>query len=236
MTAPVRARSLGYRAVKADILDRIHQGDWGPGTQLPAEAEIAAGMGISRATVNRALQELAVEGIVERRRRAGTVVRRAPIRAARFSIPILRDEIAATGASYRYVLLDRSERAAPRWLRARLSLPDAAPVLRLSCLHAAGPTPYAAEERWISLGALPEARGVDFAATAPTEWLIATVPYSEVEVSLFARAADPASAAALGVPAGSALLATERTTWWEGRALTHVRLTFHPGYRLTTRY
>lgn len=61
--------------------------------------------GAARATVSRAMRELADDGIVERRRKTGTRVRLSPIRQARFGIPVVKTEIEEAGAAYRYALV-----------------------------------------------------------------------------------------------------------------------------------
>ncbi|MCU9847188.1 GntR family transcriptional regulator [Defluviimonas sp. WL0024] len=225
-----------YRDVKADILRRITEGHWAPGTLLPGEVELAESFGVARATVNRAMRELTDEGLLERRRKAGTRVRPMPLRSARFEIPLVRAEIEATGAVYRYALLSRDARQAPDWLRARLGLAKGARALHLACLHSADGAPYQFEDRWISLTALPAAEEADFAASGPNEWLVKAVPYSEVEISFLATAADPRIAGYLSMDPGEPVFTAERTTWWEGRGITHVRLYFARGHRMTTRY
>lgn len=236
MTDQQSMEKPGFRALMAAIRGRIEAGEWGQGGRMPTEAELAAEYGCGRLTVNRALRELSDEGLIDRRRRAGTRVRLSPRREARFTIPKVRDEIEATGASYRYTYLGHVERAAPDWLRGRMGLMPDDRVLHVRCLHSADGQPWQAEDRWISLVALPAARWADFRTLAPTEWLIAAVPYSEVEVSFLAVEADDEAAVALECDVGTALFAAERTTWWQGQAITHVRLTFRPGHRMTTRY
>ncbi|MEZ5732970.1 MAG: GntR family transcriptional regulator [Paracoccaceae bacterium] len=225
-----------YREVKAAILTRITSGDWGPGTLLPGEVDLAQSFGVARATVNRAMRELSEEGFLDRRRKAGTRVRASPLRAARFEIPIVRAEIEATGAAYRYALLEREVLRAPDWLRGRLGVLKGAKVLHLMCLHSAGGAPYQLEDRWINLGALPEAERADFTESGPNEWLISAVPFSEVEISFLATAAEGAVAGYLGMDEGEPVFTAERTTWWNGAAITHVRLSFCRGHRMTTRY
>lgn len=225
-----------FRRIKADVLRRIASGEWGPGGLLPAETELAAAYGCARATVNRALRELAEDGILERRRKSGTRVRPAPVRQARFEIPLIRREVEAIGAAYRHALVSRQERAAPDWLRARMGLADGAQALHLVCMHFADGAPFQHEDRWISLDALPQAREADFAAVGPNEWLVSAVPFSEVEIGLAAVAADAAVAGHLGCAEGAALFRVERTTRWKGQAITDVRLTYRPGHRLTSRY
>ena len=225
-----------FRDVKADILEKITSGTWQPGSLIPNELDLAETYGCARATVNRAMRELADEGLIERRRKAGTRVRMAPVRQARFDIPIVRQEIEEQGAAYRYFLVSRAIVAAPDWLRARLTLAAGAEVLHLVCMHYADGVPYQHEDRWINLDALPQARDADFSELGPNEWLVSAIPYSDAEISFSATLADAEMADYLGSTEGAALFTVERLTWWQDKANTYVRLSFRPGHRMTTRY
>lgn len=225
-----------YKDVKSDILSKITKGEWAPGGLVPNEVELAATYGCARATVNRAMRELADDGLIERRRKAGTRVRMTPIRQARFDIPIVRAEIGEKGAEYRYSLVSTSVELAPDWLRARLKLSSKSDVLHLVCMHYADGDPYQHEDRWINLTALPQAQTVDFAEVGPNEWLVSTIPFSDVEISFSAGLADQGLTNYLTCTMGDPVFTVERSTWWEGQAVTYVRLTYRPGHRLTTRY
>lgn len=227
--------TLGFRDVKRIVLDRVQDGTWPPGSLLPAETDLARDFACARTTVNRAMQELAAEGLLERRRKAGTRVRAAPIRQARLTIPLIRNEVEATGAAYRHALIDRDRAPAPDWLRARLALPPDRPVLHLRCLHFADNAPFAFEDRWINLAAVPDADAADFAAIGPNEWLVREVPLTNAEFSFRAVAADPTAAGLLGVPTGTALFCAERVTWLKGIPVTLAAVFYPPSYRLTTR-
>ena len=225
-----------FRDVKADILAKITGGTWAPGSLIPNEIDLAETYGCARATVNRAMRELADEGIIERRRKAGTRVRLAPIRQARFDIPIVRNEIEEQGAAYRYSLVSSEVVSAPDWLRARLQLAADGEVLHLVCMHYADGNPYQHEDRWINLAALPQARQADFTEIGPNEWLVSTIPFSDAEISFSATSADAELADFLGCAEGAPLFTTERSTWWETGAITYVQLSFRPGHRMTARY
>ncbi|WP_210529578.1 UTRA domain-containing protein [Rubellimicrobium arenae] len=225
-----------YRDIKADILGKITRGEWRPGSLIPSELELAERYGSARATVNRAMRELVEDGLIERKRKAGSRVRLSPLRQARFDIPVIQREIEGQGASYRYALVHSEVVPAPDWLRARLGLSDGAEVRHLVCLHFAAGAPYQHEDRWINLGLLPQARDADFSAQAPTEWLMAQIPFSEVEIGITATAADGDLARHLDCAPGDPLLQVERSTRWEERAVTYVRLVHRLGYRMTTRY
>jgi GntR family histidine utilization transcriptional repressor len=225
-----------FRDVKKDIRRRIVQGVWGAGDLLPNEVDLAQEFQCARATVNRAMRELADEGLVERKRKAGTRVLSSPVRQARFHIPIVRKEIEGRGAMYRYALVNREIIDTPDWLRARLGLEQGKQVLHLTCMHYGDSSPYQYEDRWINLAALPQAAEADFDSVGPNEWLIAEVPYSDAEISFSALTAEADVARNLSCAQGDPLFLAERSTWFETRAITYVRLVFHRGYRMTTRY
>lgn len=225
-----------YRDVKADIMAKITSGEWMPGGHVPNEMDLAETYGCARATVNRAMRELADEGVIERRRKAGTRVRMAPLRQARFAIPVVRDEIEKQNSVYRYALVSRSTITAPDWLRARLKLAADCQVLHLICMHYADGTPYQFEDRWINLAVLPQAETADFQDMGPNEWLVSTVPFSDAEISFSAAIADEKLADYLSCTKGEPLFTVERSTWLKEEAITFVRQSFRPGHRMTTRY
>jgi GntR family histidine utilization transcriptional repressor len=223
-----------YHDIKADVLDRIRNNIWPPGANLPGEIELAEEFGCARATVNRAMRELVDEGVLERKRKAGTRVKDLPSRKARFSIPLIREEIEEMGATYRYALVDREIIAAPGWLRAQVKMPKSAEVLHLKCMHFASNKPYQMEDRWINLNAIPAAREQDFEAIGPNDWLVREIPFSEAELAFSATNATQDVADFLDQMEGDAVFTVERTTWMNGENITHARLYFARGYKMTT--
>ncbi|WP_372887307.1 GntR family transcriptional regulator [Shimia sp.] len=225
-----------FRDVKDRVRRRIVGGHWPPGALLPNEVDLAAEFQCARTTVNRAMRELAEEGLVERKRKAGTRVLPSPTRQARFAIPIVREEIESRGLRYRYALVQREIIDTPDWLRARIGLDQGGRLVHLTCMHFGDGHPYQLEDRWINLAALPQAAEADFTRRGPNEWLIAEVPYSDAEISFSAMAADAGIARHMGCGEGDALFLAERSTWWQGQPITYVRLVFQRGFRMTTRY
>lgn len=225
-----------FRDVIDTIVTRITKGPWGPGTLLPSEIDLAAEFGCSRSTMNRALRDVTEMGLIERKRKSGTRVRLTPIRAARFEMPLVRADIEKMGASYRYALIQRTVSLAPDWLCAKMQLTQNSTALHLICVHYADDRAFQLEDRWINLAALPQAGTQDFSEIGPNEWLIATVPFSEVEVSFVAKAADNLVAKYLGQAQGDPVFCLERATWWQKLPITFVTLSHGPNHRLTTRY
>ncbi|WP_369681618.1 GntR family transcriptional regulator [Shimia sp. CNT1-13L.2] len=160
----------------------------------------------------------------------------SPVRRAQFEIPVVREEIEASGRMYRYALVRRDLCDTPDWLRARMGLGDRGQVLHLVCVHYADNNPYQYEDRWINLAALPNAADVDFSETSPNEWLVETVPFSDAEISFSATASDEVLASHLGCAVGNPLFLAERSTWWRGEPITYVRMVFQRGHRMTTRF
>ncbi|MDX6691078.1 MAG: GntR family transcriptional regulator [Solirubrobacteraceae bacterium] len=78
--APVEKRPLTERAREA--LLRAIRADAFPDGRLPPEAELAVQLGVSRTTLRAALQSLAADGLISRRRRHGTFVNSHLLRAS----------------------------------------------------------------------------------------------------------------------------------------------------------
>lgn len=224
-----------YQDIKTEVLSRIRQNIWPPGANLPGEIELAEQFGCARATVNRAMRELVDEGILERKRKAGTRVKASPTRKANFLIPLIREEIEEIGATYRYALVDRDILEAPGWLRAQVAIPKDCEVLHLRCMHFASNKPYQLEDRWINLSTIPAARAQNFEEIGPNEWLVREIPFSEAELAFSATRATKDIADFLDHSEGDAIFTVERTTWLNEDNVTHARLYFQQGYKMTTK-
>ena len=216
-----------YKAVKTAVLDRIRSGDLAFGAQLPCEADLAEEFGCARLTVHRALRELADEGYVERRRRAGTRVAMRASRGVHLSIARVDEEIFARNAVYRYELLSRRS-ATPPAVIAEAFGTGANPALHIRCRHWADDRVFQIEDRWINLEAVPAAKGQPFQHYGPNRWLLENVPFSDVHHEIGAVAADRSDAEALCVPAGHPLLRIFRRTVAGNRCVTLATLK-HPG-------
>ncbi len=226
-----------YKRIRRDIETRILTGEWPPGHRIPFEHELMADYGCSRMTVNKALSELATADLIERRRRAGSFVRRPQHMSAVLKIADIRAEITALGRSYGYELMQCERRSTTAADRARLGVRKSGKVIAIACRHSADGVPFAVEDRLIDLEAVPEAATADFAAEPPGSWLLHHVPWTEAEHTISAVVADDRSAAALDIAIGAPCLVIDRYTWRSGRTLTAVRL-LYPGdsHRLVARF
>ncbi len=225
--------AAGWEAIRAEVLHRIRARIWPPGGLIPSEEVLAQEFGCARATVNRALKDLADGGVLERKRKAGTRVALLPVRKATLDIPVIRQEVAARGQSYAFRLMVQRLDQPPLGVAARLGLATGHPMLRLQTLHLASGLPQVYEDRWLNPAVLPDPMP-DFAAISVNEWLVANLSFVTGDIAFSAESASGPEAAALGVPTGTALFITERCTWGADAPITWVRLSHAPGYRLQT--
>ncbi|TKT80250.1 histidine utilization repressor [Aquamicrobium sp. LC103] len=215
-------RSLHERII-AEIGARIVSGEWAPGHRIPFEHELTEQYACSRMTVNKALSQLAQSGLIERRRRLGSFVRRPRSEAAVLDIHDIKAEIAALGLPYRYELISRQVRKAAK----TDDFASVAGLVELTCRHFAGNAPFCFEERLISLETVPQAADEPFLEGTPGGWLLDHVPWSAAEHAIRARNADRKMAEALAIAPGTACLVVERRTWSADQLpITRVRLTY----------
>ncbi len=71
-----------YQQVYEALRQEIESGALGPGARVPSEADLGRRFGASRITVGRAVRDLQMQGLVERRIGAGTFVRRRAVPSA----------------------------------------------------------------------------------------------------------------------------------------------------------
>lgn len=215
--------------IRQDIEGRIMSGVWEAGHRLPVEQQLMLEYGCSRMTVNKALAGLVEQGLLDRRKRAGTFVAARPVHRAALEVPEISAEIRMQGKAYRLGLIARVERDADSSDRELLAMAGGR-VLSLRCLHRADDRPFALEERLINLEQVPAAREVDFAQESPGAWLLAHVPWTDARHRFRAIAAKRPVAERLGIAVGGVCLSIERWTWRTDERITYVRQ-IYPGER-----
>ncbi|WP_171235179.1 GntR family transcriptional regulator [Ruegeria sp. HKCCA6837] len=236
MRSVTEQKHIGFQDIRDEVINRIQTRVWPQGSLLPTELELAAEFGVARATVNRALRELAEQGIVTRKRKGGTRVVTTPVKQAKLPITVVRQTIEEMNAKYRYALVSRAQIDCPAWLQAKLNIPEGAQIVHLQCMHHADNRPFQFEERWINVSAVPQVVNEDFLNIGPNEWLLSEVPFSNAEIAFSAVPATAPLQEFLAVPPGTPLFQLERTTWFRNDPVTFVRMTFHQGYQMRTTY
>ena len=207
------------RRIRDEIAASIQSGTWRPGHRIPTEQELAARYGCARATVSKALGELAASGLIERRRKAGSFVAHPPVHSAVMTVPDLAELIATRGEVYRWQASAVARRAGGEDA-------FAGPALAIEGVHFAAGEAFALEQRRIALDEVPDAAAADFQEQAPGTWLLAHIPWTEGRHVIRAVTPTRKEAGLLGIGPSAACLELDRTTWRAGRVVTHVRQLF----------
>ncbi len=214
--------------IRRALAQRILHGDWGPGTRIPSEVDLSQHFAASRMTVGKAIHSLAGEGLLQRRRKVGTVVSERAQERPIFEIWDIADLIRRAGGVYGYRLLERTLVNDDPGKRALIDVGADAPLLWIRCLHISGDAPFELEERLVNLDAAPDLAHQPLETVAPGPWLVANVPWSQAEHTISACEAGAPESRALGVPQGTACLVVERRTWNGDVPVTLARL-WRPG-------
>lgn len=223
----------GWEDIRAEVLRRIQSREWPPGELIPSEEALAQEFGCARVTVNRALRDLSLAGMLDRRRKAGTRVTMLPVRKATLDISVIRQEVAARGQIHSARLLRQVTLVPPLPVASRMGVSGQGKLLYLETLHLADGQPFVFESRWLNPAVLPDPLP-DFATLSANEWLVTHISYTAGDIAFSADGASPREAEALGIAPGTPVFITERSTWTQDQPITQVRLAHAPGYRLQT--
>ena len=225
-----------YQRVKRMIAGRIKAGSWNPGDRISSEAELVKALGVSRMTVNRALRELTIEGLLTRVQGVGTFVAMAKPQAALFEIRNIAEEIAERGHRHRAEVLTLKAEAAPDEIAAAFSMEPGMPVFHSILLHRENDLPVQLEDRYVDPRYAADYLIQNFERRTPFVYLTEIAPISEAEHSIEAVLATAWERKLLKIEAHEPCLQVTRRTWSANKPVSHVRLVY-PGsrYRLSGR-
>jgi DNA-binding GntR family transcriptional regulator len=199
------ARPL-YHRVYREIAHEIQSGALGAGDRLPSERWFCDELGVSRATVRRAIEELAADGLVEPRGR-GTYVRGAGLVEEPNTLLSLSELGRARGLHATAQVLAAEIRPATIDEAEAFGIAPGAELLELERLRMLDGLPIAVDGNRVPLRFLPPIAELDFASAS----LYAAIeraghPLARADYELEARAADAREAALLGQPPGTPVL------------------------------
>lgn len=223
-----------WQSVRAEVLERIRSREWPPGELIPTEQELARNLGCARATVNRALRELADSGLLERRRKVGTRVAATSARRTVLDMPAIRTEIEGMGATYAYHL--SSFATCPPTDAAARALQVAFPedLVLVKATYTADGLPHCCEAIWLNPRILPPLTRQDVEEQSAQEWLASQVPLTHGRFSIMADAASGDCADNLTVDEGTPVLTIERTNWCDATPVSFARQFYPPQHRLVS--
>lgn len=222
------------QAIETEVRRRIVEREWRQGQRIPDEADLAVEFDAARSTVNKALQRLADEGLLDRRRRAGTRVAVDPVRKATFAISIVREQVEQAGMAYSHRVVAQRRTPVPQDIADRLGIAPGTPLIHMRSLHYGDGRPFQLEDRWLNPAAVRGLERADFWQLNANEWLVRNTPYLRAEMSFSAENASRRDARLLQTQVGQALLVLHRSTWNDLGPVTSVRVAYPPGHVVTT--
>lgn len=149
------ARVPKYYRLKRHLLDMTDT--MPPGTPVPPERTLAAEFDTSRTTVRQALQELVVEGLLERIQGKGTFVAKPKVSQA-LQLTSYTEDMRAQGLEPTSQLLDIGYVTADDTLAGLLDITAGGRVLRIERLRLASGEPMAIETTHLSAKRFPALR------------------------------------------------------------------------------
>jgi len=218
------------------ITSRIFSGDWPPHHKIPSENELVMEFQVSRMTVNRALRELTMEGMVVRMQGIGSFVAEPKLTSTVLEVQNIADEILARGAMHSMQLMLLKSEAAPAAIATAMRLPKGTKIFHSIAVHYENGVPLQVEDRFVNPEMVPDYGAQDFSTITPSRYLNIAVPWTLAEHEVEAILPGRDDAKWLGIGPADPCLQISRRTFAGSRVVTTVRLVF-PGsrYRIESR-
>lgn len=216
-----------FRQVRGLILQRISDGTWKPGSQLPNEFELSSELQVSIGTIRKALDALEAEHVLLRRQGRGTFVSDQTTNEARMRFVSFRDnQDQAFDADIVGLRSDHGE--ATEVERQQLALPGQAPVLRVSRFYRRADKPIMLETAVLPLSFFPKPSAVPMNYNIHVLAQAHGILIQSLEERVRAKLASSMECSILGLPDGSPVLSIERIAHAiDGRRVEWCRCAFN---------
>jgi len=211
-----------YHQLKTLLLERIRAGEMKPNDRLPAEDELAATHGVSKATVRQALNELAVAGVLRREQGRGTFVAEPKLAQGPREMTGFTDEMRSRGFHPASKVLKQDVIKAEADVAEKLMIAEGSQVMRLKRLRLADGEPMGIQTAYLSLALAPQLAQEDFTDASLYEVLERKYGLwpARAQETYVAVLLDRAEAKLLKVATASPALSAERVAYLtSGQAL-----------------
>lgn len=202
-----------YERVKTHVLDQIASGRLTASSRVPSENELVRELGISRMTVNRALNDLAADGVLVRTGGVGTFVAERIAQAHPLQIHNIADEIRARGHEHGAIVISMERTVADAEQARDFQLFLRARLFHSVMLHRENDVPIQLEDRLVNPAVAPEYLEQNFADHTPSEYLMTVAPLQRAEHILKAEIPPAEIAERLDMKPGEPCLLLLRRTW-----------------------
>lgn len=219
-----------YMQVKHLITNNINNGTWTVNTKIPSESELVKLLGCSRMTVNRALRELAADGILVRVQGIGSFVAEQKSHTALFEINNIADEIQARKHKHRAHVMVLESLQADTTQAYTMQLREGQTLFHSIIVHFENDIPVQIEERLVNAALIPDYLQQDFTQLTPNAYLMSIAPMTEGEHIVKAIVASPQECKWLKITKNEPCLFIQRRTWSTNNIISSARL-IYPGSR-----
>jgi GntR family histidine utilization transcriptional repressor len=214
-----------YQKVKAHILKKIERGDLLPNSRVPSENELVAALKVSRMTANRALKELAAEGVLVRIAGVGTFVTEAQTKGHLVEVRNIAEEVRERGHSYSNIVVTHESIPLTDSIAAVMELsPSVDSVYHTTIVHQEDGRMLQVEDRYVNAQAVPEYIKIDLKKTTPAAYLLAKVPLHKVEHTVRAAMPSKIIKKLLQMEDNVPCLILDRRTWSSGNLISMAHL------------
>jgi len=206
MTQLCKNGQPAYQKIQGTILKRLESGQLKPGDKVDSERELAKIHRVSLMTARHALSELEREGMVVRRRGAGTFVASPKIHFNR--LMSYTEQMSLRGLTASSKLLSLKVLDSEPELAARLALPASGRIIKVERLRLGGNEPFAIETCYLSADEFADLTRTQLDRVSLFSILERNygVEVSHADEEIDVTAADPFTARVLGIAAGIPLL------------------------------
>lgn len=226
-----------YEVIKHHIKNQIESGVYAPGDKIPTEIELASQFNTSRQTVNKALRDLVLDGLVERSPRSGTFVKPPKSQSSLLDLQNIATQIHERGNSYSNVLIDLSAQKADAEVAAILGMVKDEEVFVSQMVHKENGIPVRYDKRYIRPSAAPEYVNQTFKDFTPAQYLQANCPVEKVENIVEALLPSSEIKKLLEIQANEPCLRIIRIVTSRGKIASYSKL-YYPSsrYKLTSTF
>ncbi len=203
---------------------KIDSGAWRAGDRVPSENELCNMFRVSRMTARRALDQLALDGLIVRRRGAGSFIANNSVRSSFLVIRNIAEEIAETGHRYSSRVLRHCVCKASRVVAAALDVAAGDEVFHSLIVHMADQMPVQLEYRFVRRDAAPGYIDADLSVETPNHYLQRECPLTDARQEVTATLPNTFQSRALGIRRGEPCLLITRVTAAHHGLVSHARI------------
>ncbi|MHC5226251.1 UTRA domain-containing protein [Ignatzschineria sp. LJL83] len=202
-----------FKSIKNYLLNSIASGEYPPGSQIPTELELSEKFGVSRMTVNRAVNDLTTQNVLTRTAGKGTFVTGQKSATSPANIGDIKKEVLERGNQYAVKVLAQKSTPADDVTALGLGIHTGAKVYYCQLIHYENGLPLILENRYINPIFVPEFIDQDFTQYTPTGYLLEKHGLSRMEQAIEAIACTSQYAKLLEISEGEPCLYISRRTW-----------------------